>query len=91
MKLVLRQTINASTSVLGWGESYNPARSFEEVFGLVIGVVSISQDFGNLLDVGLSLVCAHLTSISWFRICRLRTKKYALEMFKAYEKGEWGL
>ncbi len=56
MKLVLRQAVNASALALGWGESYNPARSVNEVLGLLIGVSSISEDFSNPLDVGLAVV-----------------------------------
>ena len=60
--------------------------SLEEIFGLVVGIVSIAKDLGHLSDVLLASLCGHGHSIPPFRFSCLRTKKYALQGSYAGEK-----
>ena len=63
--------------------------SLEEIFGLVVGIVSITKDLGNPADVLLAPLCAHGHSIARFRFSCMRTKKYALQgTYPREKRGE---
>ena len=61
----------------------------EEIFGLVVGIVSIAKDLGHPSDVLLASLCVHGHSISRFRFSCMRTKKYAFQgTYPREKRGE---
>ncbi len=82
-KLVFGETINRAFLLFGYLEADPLPGCLEEIFGLVVGIVSIAKDLGNPSDVLLAPVCAHGHSIPPFRFSCMRTKKYALRKCEA--------
>ena len=80
------EPINRSFLLFGYLEADPLPGRLEEIFGWVVGIVSIAKDLGNPADVLLASLCGYGQRISRFRFSWLRTKKYTLQGSYAGEK-----